>query len=1748
MERLARMGVDFLMDFPYLLSRCLTLDLESTLDGKVFRIGATFRGGTFERKGRFNLKESLSELDRFGSGAEFVLGHNLLGHDLPLLETLDPQLSLLNKPVIDTLYLSPLAFPENPYHRLVKDYKLVRQSVNDPVADAHLAASIFVDQWKAFDQLRQQSPRVLDFYRFCFENSETPSAKWKGLCGVFKALGANSIELEDSIKALIEVTEGKVCKSALRTVSKQYIWDPQECTTLAYCIAWLRVSGHNSVLPLWVRKNFVATIPIIKQLREVPCGDSGCDYCRLNHDPVGQLQRYFGFSAFRPHPAAPDGSSLQQAIVRHGMSDQPQLAILPTGGGKSLCYQLPALVRNHRRGTLTIVISPLQALMKDQVDNLVAKTGTPFAAALYGMLTPPERGQVLEAVRLGDIAILYVSPEQLRNRSFKEVISQREIGCWVFDEAHCLSKWGHDFRTDYLYAARFIRELAKEQQVPIPAIACFTATAKKAVEEEIIDYFRRDLGQELRLFAGGVDRHNLQFEVQTVSRAEKFERVYDLLTTRLPSDGAAVVYAATRRQTETISEYLVKKGVSAAAYHAGLKAPVKKQIQDDFIVGQIQVIVATNAFGMGIDKDNVRLVIHAEIPGSLENYLQEAGRAGRDQKEAECLLLYDEQDIETQFKMGALSELSLRDIGQILRGLRRSKKNKEGEIVITTGEILRNDAVETSFDRDDSQSDTKVRTAVAWLERAGFVERNHNITGVFQGRPLIRTMDEAQKKIAALNLPALTRRRWLAILSALINANPDEGLSADELAELPEFLPPPEQVAEGGQPQQMVDTQLILKTLNDMASAGLIRRDLLLTAFVRYKVANHSLLALEKVNELEVTLLKVLQEEEPDPEGWLHLSPRRVNQRLLYQGLPSVPEFLLSILRSLSRDGKGLAGQRGSLDLIYRSSEHYLVKLHRNWEALIKTARLRTDLAKVLLQAIIDKIPESTKPGADILVEFSLDDMVSAMKQDLFLAGQVKDELAAIERALMFLHEQKVIVLQQGLAVFRQAMTIRLLEPKRKYTKGDYSPLEQHYKERVFQVHVMNEYARLGVEKIKQALGLVTAYFAMDKRDFVQRFFAGRKAVLERATSQDSYRRIVDNLENPVQIAIVSAPVNENMLVLAGPGSGKTRVVVHRCAYLLRVARVPASSILILCFNRQAASSLRHRLWELVGSDAIGVTVLTYHGLAMRMTGTSFADRLTVAGDERIDFDQLIEQATRLLRGDEELPGLVQDDLRDRLLAGYQHILVDEYQDIDQRQYDLVSAIAGRTLDDDDAKLTIMAVGDDDQNIYTFRGANVAFIRQFEVDYQAKYHHLVENFRSTAHIIAAANAHIAENRDRMKTEYPIRINKGRERLMPGGDWAHLDPVVRGRVQILQVADRKSQAKAMVAQLERLRKCEPALTWSDCAVLARTHEDLATIRAALEYSGIPVAYARQDLNLPIGRVREIVQFFEILQPMRHDLKRATDLEALLSGAASTKGAAQNSWWMLLSTCLQAWHEETGNAELPVQQAIDSLWEELVEQKRDRFMGKGVFLSTVHFAKGTEFDHVFVADGGWTPRPGEEEEERRIYYVAMTRARKTLSLFLRGDERNPYCDRLQSKLMGEQLTTLTPGEKSIPGPVLQRRYDIIGLKDLYLDFAGRMAPSSTVHQHLGQVNVGDPVYFEAAGEKLVVCNASGHPIAALSRSAKDRLAGVSDQVESVKVLAMVERRAEDSKEPNFKKLLKVDLWEVPILEVVWAGFPK
>ena len=463
---------------PSLSPRFLSLDLE--VDKEDHRIHAfaavrpdvdqplVFRGG--------DLAAALAKLDDFADGVSFLLGHNLIAFDLPHLAAAKADLRLLQLPAVDTLRLNPLAFPRNPYHRLVKHYQdaqLTRGRVNDPELDARLALDVFDDQQTA---LRDAPLGLLAAWHW-LTGTEPDGA---GFDAVFAAIRYAPRPTEAAGNAAIrERLAGIACQNHGQDVLEN---SAQGSWPLAYALAWLSVSGDNSVMPPWVRHQFPEAGVLVRRLRDTPCNDLGCDWCRERHDPRKELKRWFDFPGFRPKPASADGSPMQQSIVEAAMAGEHVLGILPTGTGKSLCYQIPALSRYDKTGALTVVISPLVALMADQVAGLEVH-GIGSCVAINGLLSMPERTDAWDRVRLGDAGMVLVSPEQLRNQSFRSVLNQREIGAWVLDEAHCLSRWGHDFRPDYRYVGRFIRE--KAGSGPVPPVLCLTATAKPDVVEDI---------------------------------------------------------------------------------------------------------------------------------------------------------------------------------------------------------------------------------------------------------------------------------------------------------------------------------------------------------------------------------------------------------------------------------------------------------------------------------------------------------------------------------------------------------------------------------------------------------------------------------------------------------------------------------------------------------------------------------------------------------------------------------------------------------------------------------------------------------------------------------------------------------------------------------------------------------------------------------------------------------------------------------------------------------------------------------------------------------------------------------------------------------------------------------------------------------------------------------------------------------------------------------------------------------------
>ena len=823
--------------------------------------------------------------------------------------------------------------------------------------------------------------------------------------------------------------------------------------------------------------------------------------------------------------------------------------------------------------------------------------------------------------------------------------------------------------------------------------------------------------------------------------------------------------------------------------------------------------------------------------------------------------------------------------------------------------------------------------------------------------------------------------------------------------------------------------------------------------------------------------------------------------------------------------------------------------LQREWPALEETASRRREGSRLLLEHLLAVLPPGSR-GTDLLAETTLGRLMETLTGDLELKSRIKNPEKLLNRALLWLHEQEVVRLHKGLAVFRPAMTLRLTDdkPRRGFAATDFEPLKLHYQGQVRQIHVMVEFARRGLDEMADALQLAMDYFSLKEEDFLRLWLPERDREIGRATTPESWRAIVESLKHPVQQRIVADEREQtNVLILAGPGSGKTRVLVHRIAFLVRVRRENPRGILALAYNRHAAVEIRRRLRDLIGDDARGVTVLTCHGLAMRLAGASFSGRAERPAGET--FQEVMRQAIAQLRG-EDLAEEEADERRERLLAGFRWILVDEYQDIDAEQYELISALAGRTLDEEDRKLTLFAVGDDDQNIYAFNGASVEFIRRFEADYGPKPAFLVDNYRSTGHIVAAANSLIGRARNRMKAEHPIRIDRARAKSPPGGAWHKRDPIAQGRVQILPArSDPVSQALVAMTELLRIADLAPDWNWSTCAVIAREWKYLEPVRAFCEFHDIPVQMGDEEIP-KFWLLREPRALVAWLRERESRLVDASDLRDWVGACPP------GPWTELLREALDEHALETGGGEVPIEHVIE--W--LAEWGRDvRRRQRGLLLVTAHSAKGLEFDHVAVLDGGWNqPGKGEDPDApRRLYYVAMTRARQTLALvrfggsslaphpnFAREPEAPAYAGRSHplphAFADGGPVLYRSPAGVLPETPELARQYRQPGLDEINLGFAGRHHRQNRVHRAIAALSPGDSLEVRVDEQgRWNLLDGSGTAVGRLAASFK---APAGTPLRSATVHAIVSWSREQS-EVNFHNGLKCDDWEVVVPELVF-----
>ncbi|HJU55838.1 MAG TPA: ATP-dependent DNA helicase RecQ, partial [Pyrinomonadaceae bacterium] len=401
---------------------------------------------------------------------------------------------------------------------------------------------------------------------------------------------------------------------------------------------------------------------------------------------LAALREHFGFEEFR------EG---QREVISAILEGRDTVVVMPTGGGKSLCYQLPALMKPGA----TIVVSPLIALMKDQVDALAARNLP--ATFINSSLTFEEQKARIQGVRRGLYKLVYVAPERFRSAHFVETLRSIDISLFAVDEAHCISQWGHDFRPDYIRLRQSIEEIGR------PQVAALTATATPYVRADIIEQLNL---REPRAFVSGFDRPNLSIVVvHTQKEREKINHIRALASTH--AAGSGIIYTSTRKAVEQVTNRLLGAGLNVTGYHAGMDEAARTRAQEDFMTGRSQMIVATNAFGMGIDKSDIRFVAHYQMPGSIEAYYQEIGRAGRDGFPSDCVLLFNYADKRTQDYFIEGSYPPPETVAKVYQALVATNQKR---IELSVSEIAT---------RASLRNEMAVQSALVILEKAGHIER-----------------------------------------------------------------------------------------------------------------------------------------------------------------------------------------------------------------------------------------------------------------------------------------------------------------------------------------------------------------------------------------------------------------------------------------------------------------------------------------------------------------------------------------------------------------------------------------------------------------------------------------------------------------------------------------------------------------------------------------------------------------------------------------------------------------------------------------------------------------------------------------------------------------------------------------------------------------------------------------------------------------------------------------------------------------
>ncbi|MCQ2310131.1 MAG: RecQ family ATP-dependent DNA helicase [Paludibacteraceae bacterium] len=1450
-------------------------------DHKIHDIGAVrYDGAIYHSASRDGLLQFLE-------GVDYICGHNIIHHDIRYLFG-DKK---CRWKLVDTLPMSPLLFPERPYHHLLKDDKLISDQLNNPVNDCEKARDLLMSEKERWQNLNKNKREI--YSSLLYSNVEFE--------GFLSFVGyQHSIEKDNLINTIRETYQGKICENV--ALDELIANNPCE---LSYALALVDTTDHRSITPGWVLHNYPSVEFVMHELREKRCAQ-GCIYCHSQLNLHKNLKTYFGYDEFRTY----EGEPLQERAAQAAVNGESLLAIFPTGGGKSLTFQLPALMAGRSVHGLTVVISPLQSLMKDQVDNLEQR-GLPDAVTINGLLDPITRANAIQRIMDGDASLLYIAPEMLRSKTIERILLNRHIVRFVIDEAHCFSSWGHDFRVDYLYIGKFIREYQKKKncKTPIP-ISCFTATAKQKVIQDICDYFHFTLGLNLNLFASAASRTNLQYSViHSDTDEEKYFKLRGLIAS---NDCPTIIYVSRTKRTQELAHRLQKDGFQALPFHGKMSAEDKVANQEKFMSDQVRIIVATSAFGMGVDKKNVGLVVHYDISDSLENYVQEAGRAGRDpQLQAKCFVLYNDNDLDKHFIFLNQNKLSISEIQQVWKAVKDLTKQRL-RVSCSALEIAR----QAGWDDSVNDLETRVKTALHTLEQGGYLERGNNIPHVYATGITVQNVEEARKKISNSILFGPNEvENAVRIIKSLISNKYIAKAQDSEAESRIDYLAD----------RLGLHKKEVVSAIERMRQEGILADTKDLSAFLLDSDSERkSYIQLDKFVKLERYIINQVTNDV------VRLSLKQLNDDAISNGLSfSTEKDIRTLLFFLSTNGyiRKIEDIGHNMELV-RVSEK---------DILINRFDKRIDVCKFTLEWLYRLAEKNKDEQPNKIIQFSIVELLNKIKGNSnYLFGNLQDiKIEEVEEALLYLSKVGILRLEGGFLVLYNAMDIkRLQENNIRYKRSDYRMLDEFYKQKIQQIHIVGEYANLMVRNYDAALQFVQDYFQMDYKRFIAKYFKGnRMAEIEHNMTPQKYEKIFGQLSER-QKDIVMDKDSRCIVVAAGPGSGKTRILVHKLASLLQLEDVKHEQLLMLTFSRAAATEFKQRLIELSGNAAHFVEIKTFHSYCFDLLGRT---------GNLEDVKNVVTQAADMIsRGEVEI-----NKIRKTVLV------IDEAQDMGEDDYRLVKALM-----DNNEDMRVIAVGDDDQNIFDFRGSDSKYMQLLLKEPNARFVEMTENYRSAKQIVESANkfAKLISHRLKQTPIIPVRNNEGQVTITHHRSEYLYTPLVE------QLLENRGHGTT--------------------CVLTQKNEEAITLLALMRKKGIQCKLIQSmDENFRFANIVEMRYFMKIVDAGTKTSYIDDNVWAIAKERTYCKYKDSTSY-EYVKRCVELF--ETTNKIKYLTDFKEYVYESSLEDFCN-VEGTEIVLSTIHKAKGHEFDNVYMLISGVTDR---NDNEFRKYYVGLTRAKNRL----------------------------------------------------------------------------------------------------------------------------------------------------------------